>query len=101
MFRVINRKDTRASLTLNICNLKRNLTMFADGARVFGRPLSDINSPLSEWAQVGSNYQFKVNNSTRFANVRVYKLTFDLTVEPNSTMEVSLLPAYTYSDMLQ
>ena len=101
MFRVSNRMMAKVTITLNICNLKRNLTMFADGGKVFGRLISDINSPLSQWTQIGSNYQFRVNNSARFANSRVYKLTFELTIEPNSTVEVSLLPAYSYSEMLQ
>ena len=84
MFRVKNNREIKRYVTLNICNLKRNLTMFADGGRVYSRQLSEIYSPLSEWGQCGTSYQFRLNNGQKFSNARVYKLTFEIALEPHS-----------------
>jgi hypothetical protein len=100
LFRVKNTHTEEKTVTFNICNLKRNLTMFADGAKVYARQLSENNNPISEWTPTGSNYQFKCNSNPKFGSTKAYRLSFELILQPESVCEVSLLPAYTYTDML-
>ena len=76
LFKIKNNSNEKKTITINVCNLKRYLPLFADGGKCYGRKMSEIGQPQSEWAHIGSNYQFKVNNQSKFSNVRVYKLTF-------------------------
>lgn len=68
--------------------------MYQEGGRVY------LRQEDGQWEQGGENIQFRCNPSPKFTSARVYKLTFELDLPPESTLEVSLLPSYSYSDLL-
>jgi hypothetical protein len=97
-FQITNLKSDNAAVTLNICNLKRDLRLFQEGQQIY---LKKINNRLAEWTLAGDKIIFKVNQNAKFTSTKVYKLTFELLLDASSTYEVSLLPPYTYSNMIK
>lgn len=75
--------------------------MYSEGSRVYLRKVLANSEAETEWLQGGENVQFRVNNNQKISNARLYKLSFDVAIEKESTVEVALLPAYTYSDLLK
>ena len=81
MFRMANHHKESKLIDLNVCNLKRNLTMFSDGAKIYTRKINNLKHHKGEWRQNDGYHLMKVNNNAKFTSVRLYKLSFSVTVE--------------------
>lgn len=79
--------------------MKRDFKLVQRGQKVF---VKEIDSEGNEqgWVSAGDNISIKENTNPRIGLGRVYKLTFQLLLKPGCRYHMAMLPAYTYSDMI-
>lgn len=65
------------------------------------RKVNELGQALDDWKAEGNHLEFKVNLNNKFCVSRAYKLSFELELQSNIIYEVSLLPSFSYSDMIK
>ena len=68
-------------ITLNICNMKRDLKLLNEGSPIYTRRVNERGDAISEWKQDGANISIRQNNSMKYSNNRVYRLSFELQLD--------------------
>ena len=98
-FRVHNPSLETVTARFHICNIKRDLKLLPDGGAVFSKAVG-VGKEEEKWRPENNGLQFRANPNPKFASTRVFRLSFDLTIEGGEEREISLLPSYTYSQLL-
>lgn len=82
-FRIKSNQEQPITVNLSICNIKRDLKLFLEGEKIFVRKVGPKGEIMSDWQAKGENIQFKVNQNNKFSISRVYKLSFDVELQPS------------------
>ena len=84
---------------INICNMKREFRLIHRGQKIYVKEVDEEGKSMG-WKSAGTNITIKENTNPKIARGRIYKLSFELTFQPKKKYYVAMLPAYTYTEML-
>lgn len=86
----VKSKEKKA-VKFNICNLQRQITLYPQGLK----PYVSIDGGI--WHPMGEGVSY---TDSQMLDRKTYKLSFKLDLKANHEYEVSMLPKYTYSQLL-